>query len=420
MLPISNSNDAVNYYLVTDFTPYSEPMLALVAPGQGAQTPGFLNPWLELPRAHQLLTWWSAVANIDLIHLGSNADGEEIKDTANAQPLLVAAGLLGALSLFPHPSDAFGKVGVVAGHSVGEFTAAAGARAITAESAMVLVKERGIAMAAASNRAATGMSALLGGERDAVLAAITSHNLYAANENGAGQIVAAGLLSDLQALESAPPEGTRVRPLAVAGAFHTPYMESARERLSTLAGQVSVRDPRTKVLSNNDGAVIHSGREILTRMVNQIASPVRWDLCMRTLGELGVTAVIEVPPAGTLVGLIKRALPGVETLALKTPDDIPAALDIIARHGFPSEISDQPTWRMIVAPFSGTFTHGGIEVGTELHAGTVVGAIANRRESIELTADHDGTLIEFMVEDGDPVSPGQPIARLHPLGQGAH
>ena len=410
----------MNYCLVTDFTPYPEAMLALVAPGQGAQTPGFLTPWLELPRAKELLTWWSAVANLDLVRLGTVADSEEIKDTANAQPLLVSAGLLGALSLFPHPSDAFGKVGVVAGHSVGEFTAAAGARAITAESAMVLVRERGIAMAQASARAETGMSAILGGERESVLAAITKHSLFAANENGAGQIVAAGLLANLQALEAAPPEGARVRSLAVAGAFHTSYMESAREHLAQLAQSVSVRDPRTKVLSNSDGSVIHAGRELLNRMVTQIAAPVRWDLCMKTLGELGVTAVIEVPPAGTLVGLIKRALPGVETLALKTPEDIPAAMDIIARHGFPSEISDQPTWRMIVAPFSGHFTHHGVEVGDEVTAGTIVGTIANRRESAELATEHDGTLIEFMVEDGDPVSPGQPIARLHPLGHGAH
>jgi [acyl-carrier-protein] S-malonyltransferase len=285
---------------------------------------------------------------------------------------------------------------------------------------MVLVKERGAAMAEASTRAKTGMSAILGGERESVLHAIAAHNLVAANENGAGQIVAAGLLADLQALEGAPPEGARIRALAVAGAFHTPYMESARDHLVKLAGQVSVRDPRTRVLSNADGAVIHSGREILHRMVTQISAPVRWDLCMQTLGELGVTAVIEVPPAGTLVGLIKRALPNVETLALKTPDDIPAALDIIARHGFPSELSDQPTWRMIVAPFSGHFADQGIEVGAEVRAGTVLGTVANRRESVNLTTDHDGTLIEFMVEDGDPVSPGQPIARLHPLGHGAH
>lgn len=395
-------------------------MLALVAPGQGAQTPGFLNPWLELPRAKDLLTWWGAVAGVDLLHLGTSADGAEIKATENAQPLLVSAGLLGALSLFPHPSDAFGKVGVVAGHSVGEFTAAAGARAITAESAMVLVRERGLAMAQAATRVDSGMSALLGGEREVVIDAINKHHLIAANENGAGQIVAAGLLENLQALEASPPEGVRVRPLAVAGAFHTSYMESAHARLAQLARSVTVRDPRTKVLSNADGAVVHSGREILDRMVSQISQPVRWDLCMKTMSELGVTAVIEVPPAGTLVGLIKRALPGVETLALKTPEDIPAAMDLIARHGFPSELSDNPTWRMIVAPFSGKFTHTDIQIGDEVNAGRIIGRVSNRQESVDLLSDHGGIVIEFMVEDGDPVAPGQPIARLHPHGQGAH
>lgn len=395
-------------------------MLALVAPGQGAQTPGFLYPWLELPRAKDLLTWWGAVAGVDLLHLGTTADGAEIKATENAQPLLVSAGLLGALSLFPHPSDAFGKVGVVAGHSVGEFTAAAGARAITAESAMVLVRERGLAMAQAATRVNSGMSALLGGEREVVIDAINKHHLIAANENGAGQVVAAGLLENLQALEASPPEGVRVRPLAVAGAFHTSYMESAHARLAQLARSVTVRDPRTKVLSNADGAVVHSGREILDRMVSQISQPVRWDLCMKTMSELGVTAVIEVPPAGTLVGLIKRALPGVETLALKTPEDIPAAMDLIARHGFPSELSDNPTWRMIVAPFSGKFTHTDIQIGDEVNAGRIIGRVSNRQESVDLLSDHGGIVIEFMVEDGDPVAPGQPIARLHPHGQGAH
>ncbi len=395
-------------------------MLALVAPGQGAQTPGFLNPWLELPRAKDLLSWWSAVAGVDLLHLGTAADSEEIKATENAQPLLVSAGLLGALSLFPHPSDAFGKVGVVAGHSVGEFTAAAGARAITAESAMVLVRERGLAMAEASAQVESGMSALLGGERELVLKSIAEHHLIAANENGAGQIVAAGLLENLRALEANPPEGVRVRPLAVAGAFHTSYMASAHARLAQLARSVSVRDPRTRVLSNADGAVIHSGREILDRMISQISRPVRWDLCMESMSQLGVTAVIEVPPAGTLVGLIKRALPGVETLALKTPEDIPAAMDIIARHGFASELSDNPTWRMIVAPFSGKFSQSDVLVGDEVDAGKVIGKVSNRQESVDLLSDHGGIVIEFMVEDGDPVAPGQPIARLHPHGQGAH
>ena len=392
-------------------------MLAIVAPGQGSQTPGFLAPWVEIPKVRELLAWWSAVADIDLIRLGTVADAEEIKETENAQPLIVAAGLVGALSIFPHPSDAFNKVAVTAGHSVGELTAAAGARAITAESAMVLVRERGKAMAEASARAATGMSAVLGGERDRVISAIEKLGLTSANENGAGQIVAAGDLAALEQLAASAPEGSRVRALSVAGAFHTHYMSSAVERLAMLSRSVTVRDPRTRLLSNKDGAVVHHGREVLERIVGQISNPVRWDLCMETMVDLGVTAVIEVPPAGTLVGLIKRAMPGVETLALKTPEDIPAALDLVARHGTPSALDNQPTWRLVVAPLSGTFKHTGIELGAQLKPGAVVGVVENRRESVELIAEHGGTVIEFLAEENDPVAPGQPLVRLHPKGQ---
>jgi [acyl-carrier-protein] S-malonyltransferase len=194
-------------------------------------------------------------------------------------------------------------------------------------------------------------------------------------------------------------------------------MQPAVDRLKLLAKSVTVRDPRTKLLSNKDGAVLHHGREALDRIVGQISNPVRWDLCMKTMVDLGVTAVIEVPPAGTLVGLIKRAMPGVETLALKTPEDIPAAMDLIALHGKPSSIDDQPTWRLIIAPFSGTFKVTDVELGGNLKAGTVVGYVENRREKVDLIAEHGGTIIEFLAEDGDPVSPGQPLVRLHPSGQ---
>ncbi len=391
-------------------------VLAIVAPGQGAQTPGFLTPWLMDPKSAALIDWWSAVAGLDLRYYGTQAGVDEIKDTAIAQPLLVSAGLLAGLALFPHPSDATNKVGVVAGHSVGELTAAAGARAITAESAMVLVRERGKSMAAASAVTATGMSAILGGERNEVLASIATHGLTAANENGAGQIVAAGTLEQLAKLSANPPSGSRIRELAVAGAFHTHHMSPALDRMSYLAKSVTVKDPSIRVISNKDGAVVHQGREVLERIVAQITSPVRWDLCMRTLGELGVTAVIEVPPAGTLTGLIKRALPGVELLALKTPEDLPAARELIARHGAPSSFNNEPTWRLIVAPFKGTFHPIDIKVGAELAKNAAIGRIESRSESVTMTTEHGGVLIEWLSEEGDPVSPGQPLARLHPTG----
>ncbi|MET8681198.1 ACP S-malonyltransferase [Streptomyces sp. NPDC004647] len=307
-------------------------MLVLVAPGQGAQAPGFLAPWLDLPGVTERLKWWSAVSGLDLIHYGTEADAEQIRDTAVAQPLLVASGLISTLSVFPESFEGSGPVGVVAGHSVGEITAAAATGVITAEAAMVLVRQRGLAMAKAAAVTETGMSAVLGGDPDAVVKHLEKLNLTAANMNGAGQIVAAGTAEQLAALTAEKPEKARVIPLKVAGAFHTEHMAPAVSTLEDLVPGVTVHDPRTPFVSNSDGRVVRSGEEIVRRVVAQVSNPVRWDLCMETFKELGVTAMIEVCPGGTLTGLAKRALPGVRTVALKTPDDLDAARALVAEH----------------------------------------------------------------------------------------
>jgi [acyl-carrier-protein] S-malonyltransferase len=298
-------------------------MLAFVAPGQGAQTPGMLAPWIEDSSAKNLLAEWSAAIDLDLVRLGTTADAEEIKDTANAQPLIVAAGLLGARTLNKKNNFAF-----VAGHSVGEITAAALAGVISEIDAMKLVRARGIEMAKAAAVSPAGMAAVLGGDREVVLRAIADLGLVAANDNGGGQIVAAG---DLEALAKLAPEGARVRALAVAGAFHTSYMEPAAAPLRALAASLAAQDPKCGVISNKDGAVIRVGREILDRIVAQISNPVRWDLCMTTLSE-NVSGALEVPPAGTLVGLLKREVPIVETFALKSVADIALADEFALRH----------------------------------------------------------------------------------------
>ena len=298
-------------------------MLAFVAPGQGAQTPGMLAPWMEEPSAKALLAEWSAAIDLDLVRLGTTADAEEIKDTANAQPLIVAAGLLGARALSKDNNFAF-----VAGHSVGEITAAALAGVISEIDAMRLVRVRGIEMSKAAAVSPAGMAAVLGGDRDVVLRAIADLGLVAANDNGGGQIVAAG---DLEALAKLAPEGARVRALAVAGAFHTSYMEPAVAPLRELAASLAAQDPKCGVISNKDGAVIRDGREVLDRIVAQISNPVRWDLCMTTLAE-NVSGALEVPPAGTLVGLLKRAVPIVETFALKSVADVTLADEFALRH----------------------------------------------------------------------------------------
>ncbi len=311
--------------MVILFTQYIAGVLAIIAPGQGAQTPGMLAPWIEDPESKALLIEWSDAIGLDLVHLGVHGDAEEIKDTANAQPLIVAAGLLSARAL-----NVSGKFSFVAGHSVGEITAAALAGVITPLDAMKLVRTRGVEMAKAAAIAPAGMSAVLGGDRDVVLAAIADAGLVAANDNGGGQIVAAG---DLTALAALAPEGARVRALAVAGAFHTSYMQPAVEPMRALATSMEVADATVGVLSNKDGAVITSGREILDRIVNQIANPVRWDLCMQTLADNGVTGAIEVAPAGTLVGLIKRAVPTIEQCALKSPAEVETASTFAQTHG---------------------------------------------------------------------------------------
>jgi [acyl-carrier-protein] S-malonyltransferase len=300
-------------------------MLALIAPGQGSQTPGMLLPWIADPSKSERLRLWSEAIDLDLLHLGTTADADEIRDTANAQPLIVAAGLLSAGAL-----DLEGKFSYVAGHSVGEITAAALAGVITEVDALRLVRVRGLEMAKAAAASPSGMSAVLGGDRDVVLAAIAQAGLVAANDNGGGQIVAAG---DLDALAALAPEGARVRALQVAGAFHTPFMSPAVEAFSDFASTITTSDPAVGVLSNRDGQVLKSGSEILSRIVSQVANPVRWDLCMSTMQTSGVTKALEVAPAGTLVGLLKRAAEGIESFALKSPDDLAAANQFVSSKG---------------------------------------------------------------------------------------
>lgn len=300
-------------------------MLALIAPGQGSQTPGMLQPWITDPAKTELLHQWSEAIDLDLIQLGTTADADEIRDTANAQPLIVAAGLLSAGTL-----DLEGTFSYVAGHSVGEITAAALAGVITSVDALRFVRVRGLEMAKAAAASPSGMSAVLGGDREVVLKAILDAGLVAANDNGGGQIVAAG---DLQALASLAPEGARVRALQVAGAFHTDFMSPAVSAFGDFAATITTLDPVVGVISNRDGQVLSSGSEIISRIVSQVANPVRWDLCMATMQSSGVTRALEVAPAGTLVGLLKRAAESIEGFAFKSPDNLIAANQFVSSKG---------------------------------------------------------------------------------------
>ncbi|MHA6798897.1 ACP S-malonyltransferase [Bounagaea algeriensis] len=302
-------------------------MIALLAPGQGSQAPGMLSPWLELDGVPEQLGTFSERTGLDLLRLGTTADAEEIKDTAVTQPLVVATTLVAADQL--RKRFALPETTPVAGHSIGELAAAALAGALTPEDAIDLAAVRGREMASACALEPTGMSAVLGGDENAVLSLLERLSLEPANRNGSGQIVAAGRTTALEQLAEQPPEGARVRPLPVAGAFHTRFMEPARENLAQHADELTPTDARMPLLSNSDGAVVTGGSEVLKRLVSQVTSPVRWDRCMATLGEQGVDAVVEFPPAGALTGMVRRDLKGTKTVALKTPADLDKVADLL-------------------------------------------------------------------------------------------
>ncbi|MDP5184169.1 acyltransferase domain-containing protein [Blastococcus sp. BMG 814] len=396
-------------------------MLAVLAPGQGAQKPGMLTDWLDLPGAEPFFRWAGAIAGADLLSLGTTGDAEAIKDTAVTQPLVVAmslfvarelGGLPGPVAHTPHT----GRDVVITGHSVGELTAATLAGVLSVEAAIALTAVRGRAMAAACARTPTGMSAVLGGDPDEVLAALERHGLTPANMNGAGQVVVAGPLDGLAALKAEPPAKARIMPLPVAGAFHTSFMAPAREELEGLVGGLRPADPSRLLLSNADGAAVDSGTEVLARLVSQVTSPVRFDSCLATMRELGVTAVLELPPAGALAGLAKREWKGagIEVLAVSTPADLDRARELIAAERGRSEAEHLPDWRMVVAPARGTVSPAEIAEGTHLPAGTPLGCIRGRREEVNVSAGYDGVLAEWLVHDGDLVDAGDPIARLYP------
>lgn len=397
-------------------------MLVIASPGQGAQAPGFLSPWLDLPGVAERLGTWSELAGCDLIKYGTTASADEIADTAVTQPLLAGAALVTAEVLCGGLAQARRVAGIAAGHSVGELAAGAIAGVISADDAMRLVGVRGRAMAEASARQPTGMTAILGGEEAGVLARLEACGLTPANINGAGQIVAAGTREQLDALAADPPPRARLRPLSVAGAFHTGHMAPAVAALREAAASVTVSDPEIVLLSNRDGEPASSGADWLERIINQVSAPVRWDECMRSMTALGASALVELLPGGALTGLARRAIKGIETAALKTPDDLGAARSLLAQHGGPepSHEGQVPEWRLIVSPMAGTFRAGNgsdqITPGAGVAAGTQLGHVEVRSGQYPVSPSCAGTVLEWLVEDGDPVDAGQPLVRLQPEG----
>lgn len=301
-------------------------MIVIVAPGQGSQTPGFLESWIADPAHRARLERYSDVTGVDLVAHGTVSDANTIRDTAIAQPLIVAASLLSAAALLDGRRD---RVGAVAGHSVGEFAAAALAGVLSDDDALRLVRARGLAMAEAAALVPTGMSAVIGGDEQDLATRLVELGLEPANMNGGGQTVVAGERHGLESLAADPVAGTRVIPLQVAGAFHTSFMSTAGDRLRSAATAVTAHDPSIRLYTNHDGSLVETGDRYVGLLIGQVSSPVRWDLCMQSFAAHGVTGIIELLPAGALVGLAKRALKGVPTVAVKTPDDLAAAIDML-------------------------------------------------------------------------------------------
>jgi len=382
-------------------------VIAVLSPGQGAQTPGMLSPWLELDGVAEQLDRYSELAELDLTRLGTTATADEIVDTAITQPLIVAAGLVaaGQLGIENLPAHSI----VSAGHSIGEVTAAAVAGVFDAEQAITFASRRGREMAAACGLAPTTMAAALGGSETDVLAAIIAAGATPANRNGAGQIVAAGSVESITKLVENPPPGVRFRTLKVAGAFHTEYMAPAEQNLRSVAAELTVTDPRQILLSNADGTTVGAGRTMLDRLVAQVTRPVRWDLCQRTMQAVGVDAVVELTPAKTLTGIAKRELPGVRLVPIKTPDDLAAAREVLAEADRP-----QPVPEEVLAPVQGIFTRArNLTEGDVVWAGSRVGTVRTNHDEVAVVAPASGALREWLRNDGDVLgAAGLPVARM--------
>ena len=300
-----------------------------MTPGQGSQTSGMYSTWITDTANKELIAKYSELIDLDLFHYGTSATQAEITATNIAQPLLTALAFMSFSKLEVNSNSNI----IYSGHSVGEFSAASLAGFYSDETAMKLVNVRGKAMAeAAASNSATGMSAVLGGDKAEVIKHIEQFDLVPANVNSNGQIVASGLLSNLEKLSENPPASTKVRKLEVAGAFHSQFMKSAESELEKEFAQLEVNNSSSIFISNKDGQIVKDSSELKNRLITQITSPVRWDLCQAKMIELGVTGMLELAPAGVLTGIAKREMPGVELFAIKSPEDIPGAQAFIDKH----------------------------------------------------------------------------------------
>jgi [acyl-carrier-protein] S-malonyltransferase len=387
-------------------------MLAFTFPGQGSQRPGMGRPWVD-HESWELVDEASAVADRDVARLLLDADADELKDTRNAQLTTFVSSLM--------VLDAVERMGIepayCAGHSLGEYTALTATGALSFEDGVRLVCERSDAMYDAGLASPGTMSAVLGLDDDLVEVACrrADADVWVANFNAPGQVVIAGSPEGVAAAAVHAKElgAKKVMPLPVSGAFHTPFMAAARDRLRKAIAEANPRDTEVPVISNVDALAHDKGDEWSSLLSAQLSSPVRWKHCLLALNEFGVVDFIELGPGGVLTGMAKRTVDAARTISISTPDELDKLVDFVSAGRTSATVHEGEhlfaTERLVVSPAAGVFSASGDLVsGSRLAAGQVIGAVSG----VEVRSAFSGLFQAYIAVDGERITPRQPIAWL--------
>ncbi len=391
-------------------------MLAFTFPGQGSQRPGMGRPWVD-HESWELVDEASAVADRDVARLLLDADADELKDTRNAQLTTFVSSLM--------VLDAVERLGLepayCGGHSLGEYTALTAAGALSFEDGVRLVCERADAMHNAGIENPGTMAAVLGLDDDLVEVACrrADSDVWVANFNAPGQVVIAGSPEGVAAAAAHAKElgAKKVMPLPVSGAFHTPFMAPARDRLRKAIAEANPRDTEVPVVSNVDALAHDHGGEWASLLSAQLSSPVRWKHCLLTLEEAGVTEFIELGPGGVLSGMAKRTLDSARTISVATPDELDKLIEFVSA-GMPlagASIQGEhlfATERLVVSPAAGVFTpSGGLVDGSRIEVGQVIGHVNGQ----EVRSSFTGIFQAYIGLEGERVTVRQPMAWLRTI-----
>ena len=388
-------------------------MISFTFPGQGSQKPAMGDAWTDHP-SWELVEEASAAAGRDLAHLLLRADAEELKATRNAQLSTFVVSLI--------VLDAVERLGVepsvVAGHSLGEYTALVASGALAFEDGVRLVAERGEAMQEAADAREGTMAAVLGLDDDLVEMACAriDGDVWVANYNAPGQVVIAGSPDGVDGASAAAKDlgAKRILSMAVSGAFHTPFMAPARDRLRAAVASVDLRAPDLPVYANVDARPHTAGDEWAGLLGAQLCSPVRWRQTLHRLEEAGVTTFVELGPGAVLTGMAKRTVTGARTLSVSTPTELDKLIETLAVHGSEAVGAHEgehlfATERIVVSPAAGVFRPDpAVGPGTVLQAGDVLGLVGDA----PVHSPFAGVIMGMLTDDGERVASREPIAWL--------